>query len=639
VIRLEIRHKTKETSHFETQKNSIFLGRDRSMDIVLEDPLVSRQQAVIVARKSEFVLQDIGGRNPVRVNQREVVSHVLSPGDVIDIGDTTLVFDESRASEQNPPRDLNPTVMDARKSIEKFRDSGEWGRGVRTDTGTEGLADAGEGRSLRNLRILENFSELVRSLSDHRKLLAAAMDTMFDNLAVKRGFIGFFTPQNIVDIRVERNQGASKNSSYSRTIVERVRREAVAILFSEATEDAQSSFATLDSKSVVRLNIKSAMCLPLFRGDHVTGVLYLDNRERSVSFTQEDLYFANILSHLISLALEKEELYEKIQEENIELKTVLQQKNRLIGVSAASKEVQRKIKKVAVFDTTVLIGGESGTGKELVARALHDRSPRRGNPFVAVNCAAIPETLLESELFGYAPKSGISGSDPKGKLGKFELAHGGTLFLDEIGDMSLSTQAKILRVLEDKVVDRLGGMEGIQVNLRIVAATNKMLREAVTEGSFREDLYYRLRVFKIDLPPLCERREDILPLCQHFLVQHSSDSRVPLELSPRAREILLAYHWPGNIRELKNCVEEAILLSNGRVIYPENLPSDLRREDVPQPFCTLADVEAQHIARVLQSVNWNKRRAAEVLGINRSTLYEKIRVYSLEKPREVPVHP
>jgi transcriptional regulator with GAF, ATPase, and Fis domain len=607
------------------------------MDIVLEDPLVSRQQAVIVARKSEFVLQDIGGRNPIRVNQREIVSHVLSPGDVIDIGDTTLVFDESNASDPHSPRDLNPTVVDARRSIEEFRNSGEWGGGAPAGVVTESFTHSGEGRSRRNLRILENFSELVRSLSDHRKLLAAAMETMFDNLEVRRGFIGFFTPQNTVDIRVERSQGDFKKSSYSRTIVERVRREAVAILFSEAADDFQSTSSVRDSKSVVRLNIKSAMCLPLFRGDQVTGVLYLDNRDRQESFTREDLYFANILSHLISLALEKAELYEEIREENIELKTVLHQKNRLVGVSAPSKEVQRKIKKVAVFDTTVLISGGSGTGKELVARGIHDRSPRRGNPFVAVNCAAIPEALLESELFGYAPKSGISGSDPNGKPGKFELAHEGTLFLDEIGDMSLATQAKILRVLEDKVVDRLGGMEGIQVNLRIVAATNKVLQHAVKEGGFREDLYCRLRVFKIDLPPLCERREDILPLCQHFLTLHAADSRVPLELSPRAREILLAYHWPGNIRELKNCLEEAILLSNGRVIYPENLPSDLRREDVPQPFCTLTDVEAQHIARVLQSVNWNKRRAADVLGINRSTLYEKIRVYSLERPREAPV--
>jgi transcriptional regulator with GAF, ATPase, and Fis domain len=614
------------------------------MDLVLDDPLVSRQHAVIISRGSEFVLQDIGGRNPIRVNRKEVLSHVLSPGDLIEVGETSLVFNEATASTERPLADLNPTVVDARKSIEHFKDSGEWVPASVEDTVSSSaalLARSREGRSKKNLRILQNFSELVRNISDHQKLLTAALDTAFDNLEVRRGFIGFFTPQNQMEIRVEQSQGTGRVASYSRSIVERVRREEVAILFSDngpfsdSADDAGGSTPMLDSKSVVRLNIKSAMCLPIFGAEQVVGVLYVDNRERSESFTPEDLYFANILSHLISLALEKEDLYQRIQDENIELKTILHQKNRLIGVSPAVKEILRKIKKVAGFDTTVLIVGESGTGKELVARAIHDRSARRGNPFVAVNCAAIPETLLESELFGYAPKSGISGSDPRGKPGKFEQAHGGTLFLDEIGDMSLSTQAKILRVLEDKVVDRLGGMEGIRVDLRIVAATNKILEKAVGDGTFREDLYYRLKVFKIETPSLRQRREDILPLCQHFLALYATEARGPLELSPRARELLSAYHWPGNIRELKNSIEESILLSNGRIIYPENLPSDLRRGDNPQPFATLEQVEAQHIGRVLQSVTWNKRRAAEILGINRSTLYEKIRLYGIERPKDV----
>jgi len=607
------------------------------MDIVLDDPLVSRQHAVIIRRGSECVLQDMGGKNPIRVNTRPVVSHILTPGDEIEIGETVLTFSPSDGS---TPRitETSPTVVDARSGIDRLRGDA-WGdetvsAHIQDGLETPSMEAAGERRSRKNLQILQNFSELIRNLSDRQKLLTAAMDTIFDNLEVKRGFVGFFNTGGFLEVAAERNQGRGdlKNSSYSRSIVERVKREAVAILFSDTPEDVSGTTSMLDSKSIVRLKIKSAMCLPLFRSEQVSGIIYLDNRERPESFTKEDLYFANVLSHLISLAIEKEDLYEKIQDENLELKTILHQKNRLVGVSPAAKEIARKIKKVACFDTTVLIVGESGTGKELVARAIHDRSPRRSNPFVAVNCAAIPETLLESELFGYAPKSGISGSDPRGKPGKFELAHGGTLFLDEIGDMSLSTQAKILRVLEDKVVDRLGGMEGIQVDLRILAATNKVLEKAVSEGSFREDLYYRLKVFKVDLPPLRERREDILPLCQHFLSLH--ETRGPLELSPRAREAFLAYHWPGNIRELKNCIEEAILLSNGRTIYPENLPSDLRREDNPQPFGTLAEIEAHHIGRVLQSVNWNKRRAAEILGINRSTLYEKIRANGIARPRE-----
>ena len=636
MLRLEICSKTKGQSIFESPDTPVFLGRDGSMDIILDDPLVSRRHAVIIQKGEDFVLQDMGARNPVRVNGKEVVSHVLSARDRIEIGDTELVFTEASATLERAEGDLTPTVVDARQSIERFyRDPEEWPSGEEAARGERsvealGMEKTASGeRSRRNLKLLQHFSGLLQNLPDRQNLLTTALDTVFANLDLQRGFIGFFTPENQLEIRVEKNQGSKTISSYSRSIVERVRREVVAILFSDESMD------WLDSKSIIKLNIKSAMCLPIFssaKATKVTGVLYLDNRERSKSFSLEDLYFANVLSHLISLALEKEELYEKIREENIELKTILHQKNRLIGASPAANEILRKIKKVANFDTTVLIIGESGTGKELVARAIHDRSPRRANPFVAVNCAAIPETLLESELFGYAPKSGISGSDPKGKPGKFELAHGGTLFLDEIGDMSLSTQAKILRVLEDKMVDRLGGMEGIRVDLRIVAATNKVLEKAVGDGTFREDLYYRLKVFKIEIAPLRERREDIIPLCNHFLDQ--VESRGPFLLSPRAKELFLAYHWPGNIRELKNCIEEAVLLSSGRVIYPENLRNDLRRNDVPQPFGTLAEVEAQHVARVLQSVNWNKRRAAEILGINRSTLYEKIRLYDIEKPRE-----
>lgn len=621
------------------------------MDLVLDDPLVSRQHAVVIARGTDFILQDIGARNPIRVNGQEVVSRVLRLGDRIELGETELVFEESETSGERPPADLTPAALDSQGGLARFRESGQppappappfsFGR-----------------RSRRNLRILEDFCGIVRSLSGQRserkRLLEIALHTVFENLEVKRGFIGFFSPSGELEIEVERDQGGGGDASYSRTFVERVRGEGVGLLFSDAADETDRSTSVGDSKSVVRLNIKSAMCLPLFRSEdasraggerasraggdsrsrapgRVVGVLYVDNRDRSESFTEEDLYFANILSHLISIAVEKEELWERIRQENLELRTMLQEKNRLVGASPAFEEVLRKIKKVAGFDTTVLIVGESGTGKELVARAIHDRSPRSAQPFVAVNCAAIPETLLESELFGYAPKSGISGADPDGKPGKFELAHGGTLFLDEIGDMSLSTQAKILRVLEDKVVERLGGKEGIRVDLRVVAATNKVLEKAVERGSFREDLYYRLKVFTIEIPPLRERREDILLLAEHFLSAYAKPSRAPPVVSPRAKELLLGYHWPGNVRELKNCLEQAVLLAEGRTIYPENLPSDLRRGDNPAPFGTLADVEAQHIRRVLQNVNWNKRRAAELLGINRSTLYEKIRAYGLER--------
>ena len=645
MFQLLVRQLDQAPREFEGGGAAVFLGRDRTMDLVLDDPLVSRQHAVITAKGDDYVIQDVGGRNPLRVNRRVVVRHTLQDGDVILLGGTRIQFRACSGKSAGFDRTLPSTdgaVVDARETLQHFRDSPDRLSSDDTLAGqfVEEEVDSPGTNSRRNLRILRNFSELIRNLSDRQKLIESALHSVFDTLEARCGFIGFFAPAGALEIRAQRMPGDALGPvSYSSTIVDRVRREGIAILFgdehaAESGPSEESSHVGLDRRSVKQLRIKSAMCFPLFEADSVCGILYLDDRGRQGSFSREDLYFSNILSNLISMAVEKEALYDRINDENIELKSILHQKNRLIGVSSALKDVQKKVKRVAGFDTTVLITGQSGTGKELVARAIHDRSPRRGRPFVAVNCAAIPETLLESELFGYAPKSGISGADPEGKPGKFEQAGGGTIFLDEIGDMSLSTQAKILRVLEDRVVDRLGGIAGERVDLRIIAATNKQLSGAVAAREFREDLFYRLKVFHVHLPPLKERREDILLLVQHFLSVLQLGGRGAIELSPRAKELLLAYHWPGNIRELKHGIEEAALLSNGRTIYPENLPRDLRRDDNPQPFGTLSEVEAQHIRRVLQSVNWNKRRASEMLGINRSTLYEKLRLYQIEKPSE-----
>jgi DNA-binding NtrC family response regulator len=490
------------------------------------------------------------------------------------------------------------------------------------------------GGPARNLRILRNFSELIRNISDRQRLLESALHAALDNLDVKYGFIGLFGPGGELEIRVQRSpRDPAGPISYSPSIVERAQQEGIAILF-DAEGDAGPSRAGLDSRSLKQLQISSAMCLPLFKAEEVYGVIYVDDRERDNPFTEEDLYFANILSNLICLAVEKEELYEQIRDENIELKTILHQKNRFIGVSPQMKEVQRRVKRVAGFDTTVLLSGESGTGKGLLARAVHDRSMRRARPFIEVNCSAIEQALLESELFGYEAGHDIAGADSRGKAGKIEQANGGTLFLDDVDGMSLDVQAKVLSTLEKEAVDRLGSTAARSVDLRIIAASNRPLSSSVEEKSFREDLYYRLKVFQIELAPLHERREDILPLAQHFLSVLQYEDRGPVDLSPRTKELLMAYHWPGNIRELKHFIEEAFLVSNGTTIYPENLPDDLRRDDNPQPSGTLSEIEAQHIRKVLQSVNWNKRRASEVLGINRSTLYEKIRLYHIEKQED-----
>jgi transcriptional regulator with GAF, ATPase, and Fis domain len=288
------------------------------------------------------------------------------------------------------------------------------------------------------------------------------------------------------------------------------------------------------------------------------------------------------------------------------------------------KRVFDIIKKVAPTNITVLVQGETGTGKELVAKAIHTLSPRREFAFVPVNCAAIPKELIESELFGHE-KGAFTGAT-SAREGKFQSAHGGTIFLDEIGDMSLDLQAKVLRILEDRELQRVGGSKSIPVDVRIIAATNKDLAKTVEEGSFREDLFYRLNVVAVMLPPLKERKKDIIPLAEYFIA-----GRVK-KISSKAKRLMESYDWPGNVRELRNCVDRAVVLGDGKVIQPEDLPYTFRKggQVIPAPLERLDHVEEDHIVRVLRYTNWNKSDAARILGITRQTLDNKIKRYGIK---------
>ena len=296
----------------------------------------------------------------------------------------------------------------------------------------------------------------------------------------------------------------------------------------------------------------------------------------------------------------------------------------LIGESAAIKEVLSMIYRVAPSGATVLITGESGTGKELAARTLHAASPRKNRRFVAVSCAAIPESLLESELFGY--ERGAFTGATRSKPGKFALADGGTLFLDEIGDLPTSLQVKLLRVLQEKEVERLGSTLPRKVDVRIIAATNQDLRKKVEEGSFREDLFYRINTINIHIPPLRERKEDILPLAEFFLRKFSKEMGKDIKGFDReARKALLSYQWPGNVRELINVVERAVVLTRKNIITADLLAL----EPLKSPFPTLEELEREHIKRALDLAGGNLTRASELLGIHRNTLREKLKKYNL----------
>ncbi len=310
-------------------------------------------------------------------------------------------------------------------------------------------------------------------------------------------------------------------------------------------------------------------------------------------------------------------------------------------LSPAMKEVFSVVARAADSDATVLVRGESGTGKELVARALHRASQRADKPFIAVNCAALPETLLEAELFG-AEKGAYTGSVAR-RLGRFELASGGTLFLDEIGDVPATIQAKLLRVLEQKTFERLGGTETIKSDCRLVAATNQNLEEMVKQGKFRDDLYYRLNVIQITIPPLRERPEDILPLIESCIKRYNRGQRSPISgITPQAKDALLSYRWPGNVRELLNAVERACVLTRGDVLDASDFPlhsaakgaADETGGAAAAPTLTLAEVEKRHILRALQYHEGALAQTAESLGIHRNTLRLKMKEYGIEQPEK-----
>jgi DNA-binding NtrC family response regulator len=335
------------------------------------------------------------------------------------------------------------------------------------------------------------------------------------------------------------------------------------------------------------------------------------------------------LSHLIQKVLDQR----RLKEENLRLRETIDglvAVDKIVGDSPPMRKVMELVEHVAKTDATVMITGESGTGKEVIARSVHANSDRRYFPIVAVNCGAVPENLLESELFGHE-KGAFTGAQYRRK-GKVEMANGGTLFLDEVGAISAKMQIDLLRVLETKELTRVGGSRPTKVDFRVVCATNEDLEKAVEEGRFREDFYYRINVFTIEMPPLRARRSDIPALAYHFLERFAMqmDKRI-CEIAPDAIELLTGYEWPGNVRELSNAIERAMVLGKPPAIRVEDLPLQGPRRNSPVCGESLADVEKRHVANVLDRTDWNITRAAEILEVDRVTVYNKIKKYDLRR--------
>jgi DNA-binding NtrC family response regulator len=344
------------------------------------------------------------------------------------------------------------------------------------------------------------------------------------------------------------------------------------------------------------------------------------------------------LEAVLNKAFEKRQL----RRENLILQTRLNYKDKspdIVVRSQKMNDVMSLVRKVANSNAVVLITGESGTGKELVANAIHHFSPRYAGPFIDISCAAIQETLLESELFGY--EAGAFTGARKRKLGLFELANGGTLFLDEIGEMNLTLQSKVLRVLETRTFYRVGGTKKVEVDVRIIAATNRDLEQQSAENKFRTDLLFRINNFGLKLPPLRERPEDIPSLTQHFLAQVGGAPTI--KISDDAMEVLMRYSWPGNVRELRNVIERALILVSGDTITPADLPLEIRANlpdkltapaSEPETMANLEDLKKRQILKVLEQTGWHQGRAAEALGISPSTLYRQLKVYGLTRSRK-----
>lgn len=336
----------------------------------------------------------------------------------------------------------------------------------------------------------------------------------------------------------------------------------------------------------------------------------------------------------LGILIEKIIDHQAKERENIFLREQFKERTRfesMIGQSPPMQAVFSLIQDVSFTESTVLITGETGTGKGLAAKAIHTTSPRCDGPFVAVNCGAIPEHLMESELFGH--QKGAFTDAKETKRGRLELAHSGTLFLDEIGEISMRMQIDLLRVLEDRVFYRVGGTQPIEVDFRVITATNKDLQAAIAAGTFREDLYYRLNVISFLMPPLRERKEDIPLLADHFLARFSQEMNQPVDtFSREAMDEMMLYDWPGNVRELENAVERAVVVGKGRAIQAENLPIFQAEPCITVAGKTLKEVEKAHIHQILNDTRWNIAKSAKVLGIDRSTLYSKIKRYNIQKP-------
>ena len=605
-------------------EGEVTIGREASNGIAVVDPSVSRKHCALFSRDGKFQVRDLDSRNGTLVNGMVVQEQWLQHGDEIAAGDSSFLFlleDEAvatpgRVEFEDGQRTAETTIIDPKDVVYLQPD-----RLLRELPPTSHLA--------RNLNVLLKISRIVHAIRDLDDLQGQLLDLIFEVVPAGRGAILLANREghqfNSLFART-RQTGQAQLVNVSRTVARQVLEQGIAILGS----DVPSSGDLRAVESLVASQVRSLLCVPLTVFQRVIGCIYLDSNTLGSRLNEEHLQLVTAIAGISAIALENARRLQWLEQENERLTIEVSQERSLVGEGAQMKEVYQFLKRVAPTDSTVLIEGESGTGKELAARALHRNSPRADKPFVAINCAAIPETLLESDLFGHerGAFTGASGL----KKGRLEVADSGIVFLDEVGELAPALQVKLLRVLQEREFERVGGTHPIKVDIRLIAATNCKLEQAVRDGAFRKDLYYRLAVLKVTMPTLRERREDIPMLARHFVQKHAKRCKVkPRPISREALCCMVNYDWPGNVRELENAIERALVLGSSDTILPEDLPESLL-ERTPPPEITEAkyhaavkELKKQLIRDAVEQTQGSYADAARILGVHPNYLHRLIR--------------
>jgi transcriptional regulator with GAF, ATPase, and Fis domain len=590
------------------------IGRDAQNQLSLLDSSVSREHCLIMRQDTGFVIRDLGSHNGTLINGLHGQDRLLAHGDLIKLGRSVLQFlvgadlvFETSAND------------DEAKTVELLRaDDAELAQKLEAPVHLHAL--------LRISMMLHSFQAIYRERgTPARDLLERhLLELILSVIPAERGAILLYE-DNLDEpssLCVQSHDAAPyRPVVISRTLVKRVLNERCGLLIENTSKESDSV------ESLVAVPGKSLLVAPLLIREQACGIVYLEG----AMFQETHLQLLVAISQIASMAMENAFHLEWLAAENQRLESELHPGHHMIGESEKLRELQRNIAKVAQTNSTVLIIGESGTGKELAARAIHQNSPRVNKSFIAVNCAALTETLLESELFGHE-KGSFTGAVAQ-KKGRLELAEGGTMFLDEIGEMPPLLQAKLLRVLQERQMERVGGTHTIRLDIRLIAATNRNLEEEVRAGRFRQDLYYRLNVVTLKTPPLRHRQSDIPALAMQFAVKFGEQcGRRITGITPEAKAYLLHYEWPGNIRELENAIERAVVLGMGNMIQLEDLPESIREIKKPAGVSGAMQLqeaidEAKRVAvdRAFEQAKNDHAGAAQLLGVHPNYLYRLVR--------------